>query len=291
MNNFVLSIDWDHTLRNSNALDLGLLSLIFYAKAKEIPVGLTTHRDCHNTTYYMVSEWQDNLAETAESTFPAAISYWQKSFLDGLNLKLDFISARFQPEYHPNSYYEQVILPYEEYLMREMASPLIKQNPQDISVTIKKYLPNVEEVISDDNHFKQAQTRWLTERYPGKTILHIDDDFQVFKNLPGHFEVNQVHTFLFESPAIVKSSAEELNLYELLGIKADAEIFSQENNFQLLEKDDQKWLAVCLWLLTADKIDFYLKHLNSINDPLFQLLASITHQVLHDEQPIKYLAV
>src|SRR5690242_10134687 len=74
----IISIDWDHTFRNMHGLDLNLLSLVCYSKAKGIPVGLTTHRDIENTTLYSLYHWQFKKPENNKIALAAAINYWQE---------------------------------------------------------------------------------------------------------------------------------------------------------------------------------------------------------------------
>ena len=93
----IISIDWDHTLRNLAGLDISILSLILYAKSKNIPVGLTTHRDKENTVLYTLYNWQYEKPKDETIALAAAISYWDKNFFKPYNIELDFINGRYQP--------------------------------------------------------------------------------------------------------------------------------------------------------------------------------------------------
>lgn len=185
----IISIDWDHTFRNMNGLDLNILSLVCYAKAKNIPVGLTTHRDIENTTLYALYYWQFKKPENDKIALAAAIHYWQKYFLDPINVKFDFVNAKYQPNYSNENYYEKVLLPHEMKLAFEIKQKNILDAPDMVKQIIHQY--QQKEDLIDNNEFKGSQLDWLVKHYENKcngTIYHIDDSREVCDFLLDEFQ-------------------------------------------------------------------------------------------------------
>lgn len=130
----IISIDWDHTFRNISGLDLNILSLIFYAKSKNIPVGLTTHRDVENTILYTLYYWQYQKPEDETMALAAAISYWDEHLFKPCHIQFDFINARYQPLHDNTNYYQQILYPLE----KKLAEDIITNHILDDMMTVQK---------------------------------------------------------------------------------------------------------------------------------------------------------
>lgn len=81
---------------------------------KNIPVGLTTHRDIENTALYTLYYWQYEKPEDEATALAAAISYWDKHLFKSYNIQFDFINARYQPLHGDINYYQHFLLPLEK---------------------------------------------------------------------------------------------------------------------------------------------------------------------------------
>ncbi|MGB6977313.1 MAG: hypothetical protein WBE18_07685 [Gammaproteobacteria bacterium] len=258
--NLILSIDWDHTLRNLSGLDINILSLIAYANSRQIPVGLTTHRDIENTTLYTLHYWQYEKPKAESTALAAAISYWNTRFFDPLNIKIDFINARYQPLYNKSNYYNQVLLPHENCLANDIIVKGILQDSNRVRDAIKNYALQKEPAFENNEH-KEAQISWLGNRYAREfdkiVIYHIDDDKELCEALPK--KIKQM-TATNENIAVkivpycimpLFANKESLPLLQDIGLMDDIELFLNHCNSSMIPFADNpsRCLSVCLCLL------------------------------------------
>ncbi len=240
----IISIDWDHTFRNMAGIDLGILSLVLYAKAKQIPVGITTHRDLENTTLYTLYPWQHQIADDEHDALAAAISYWDEHLFKPLNITFDFINARHQVRYAQGNYYEDKLLPLEKKLAQEIIHNHILNNPALVREKIQQYAMIEEPVFNNDA--KQAQIVWLSQQFSHHEtfpmIFHIDDSHEVIQQLP--FEFPHVQTIFYEhAPFFSNQGCEKL--------LSDIGFIEDIQNFSLTAwlENPLQGLALCLALL------------------------------------------
>lgn len=185
----IISIDWDHTLRKMDGLDVNILILMFYAQANNISIGLTTHRDIENTTLYTLYHWQYQIPENNYAALAAAISYWNTAFFSRMNIKLNFINARYQPLFNDSNYYEKTLLPIENALAKEIINDKILENPRTVRSKISEHINRKKEAPISSNQYKEKQILWLYEQYNRMsegsiTIVHLDDDKDTCHWLP-----------------------------------------------------------------------------------------------------------
>lgn len=296
----IISIDWDHTFRNMHGLDLNILTLICYANAKGIPVGLTTHRDIENTTLYSMYQKPEN----NKIALAAAINYWQRYFLDAINIKCDFINARYQPNYHNENYYEKVVLPHEMNLAFEIKQKNLLDNPEAINKIISQY--QQKEGIINNNEFKGSQINWLSNHYENKfngTIYHIDDSHEVCNflldefqkmNPASHIKINTI--FYNKSPMFYNEKCGML--LEDIGLFADWESFLK-NGCAPSCNNNLLYLSLCL---LATQIGFTdtdilnktrenlskLTLLDAANNELIALIQDIVNKIEKNIQPIHF---
>lgn len=176
----IISIDWDHTFRNMHGLDLNMLAVVCYAQAKNIAVGLTTHRDIENTTLYSLYHWQFQKPKNKEMALAAAIHYWQKYLFYPLEIKFDFINARYQPNYENSNYYEKILLPHELNLFLEIEQKNILQDQEAVKNKVVQHQKKEDSI--QHNEFKGAQINWLIKHYENNfngALYHIDDSQEV----------------------------------------------------------------------------------------------------------------
>lgn len=186
MDNLIISIDWDHTLRKTEGLDINLLILVLYALAKKIPIGLTTHRDIESTVLYSLYFWQNHPPKYNEEALSAFISYWQTLFFTPMNIEFDFINARYQPISGNQNYYSSVLLPLEKKLADEIVVNDILKEPHIVRLKILEYTSQ-KESLTESDQFKEKQMEWICNKYKGQlpiNIVHIDDNETLTHNLP-----------------------------------------------------------------------------------------------------------
>lgn len=188
INEMIISIDWDHTLRRTNGLDLNLVILMMYAQANSIPFGITSHRDIENTVLYTLYYWQHRAPERNCDALAAAINYWLNGFFMPMHIKFDFINTRYQPMFKDKNYYQDVLLAVELELESKINKNKILQNQPLVRSTIAELTSNKEQLMPD-NEYKESQIAWLCEKYihqsdKNKLIVHIDDDQKLCHHLP-----------------------------------------------------------------------------------------------------------
>jgi hypothetical protein len=243
--NLILSIDWDHTFRNTEGLDLQILGLVCYAQAKNIPWGLTTHRDIENTTLYAFDSDQNTVDALATTIY-----YWQQHILKPFGLQANFINARYQPLYVDSNYYQQIVLPHEKQLTADIVEQTILQNPQAMREKLRYYV-TIREPILTNNEFKQAQLKWLNDHYahtPSTIIFHIDDHEPLCRywqtaNDPYLQAIHYATTPLF-------SNASASLLAEKIGLLADLAWFIQTlTTAAAFQENPRLCLALCLFAM------------------------------------------
>lgn len=276
----IISIDWDHTLRNLQGLDLNILALINYAKAKKIPVGLTTHRDIENTTLYSLYYWQNQQPANIKIPLAAAISYWP--------VTVDFINARYQPLYLEENYYEKIILPHEKMLAFEINENKLLADPNKVKSFLAKYHEFKEGELKD-NEFKEAQINWLNNQYKG-TIYHIDDNQDVCRVLPKTFK--NVQTFWYQqAPLLANESCG--SIFNDIGFIEDWDAFIAHEGAPFSD-NEELYLSLCLFATQYcyHEINFLEKialHLNQIMSPQVFLIKDLIQQIKEKQQPVHFI--
>jgi hypothetical protein len=302
--NPIISIDWDHTFRNMHGLDLNIFSLVCYAKAKNITIGLTTHRDIENTTLYSLYYWQFKKPENIKTPLAAAINYWQKYFLDTFNVKFDFINARYQPNYQNENYYDKFLLPHELNLSFEIRHKNILDDSKKVKNIITQY--QHKEAIIDNNDFKGAQLNWLAEHYKNNfngTIYHIDDSHDVCHFLLDEFKkVNadhnvKINTIFYDKATMFYNDHCAMFLREI-GLLSDLENFLQ-NGCVPCSNNHFLYLSHCLLATQMcytdtnilNKIEIYLSNLalyDNESNKLCSLIQNIIGKIKETGQPIHF---
>lgn len=254
----IISIDWDHTLRKMDGLNLNLLILILYAQAKKIPVGLTTHRDIENTTLYTLHHSQFSPPENNDDALAAAIFYWQQHIFSPLKIKFDFINARYQPICDALNYYESVLLPLETQLADDILTQKILLSPERVREKIKTYTAQQETKLIHNN-YKEMQIAWLCHQYDEDhlSIIHLDDDDQLIQNLPSSFKnyyqqekIVDLKTIHVEDESLLRNEM-YFNFLKQIGFIDDAETFIQADDMhlkQFLFCNQRLALSLCLLL-------------------------------------------
>ena len=194
----LLSIDWDHTLRQLSGLDTQILTLIIYCQGMGIPVGLTTHRDRENFVLYSLYYWQYEQPQHKADALAAAIDYWQQTWFEPMGIKFDFINARYQPLYEEQNYYFAELQPFE----RELAAKIHQKGFFTDTATVKQCIAEYtqkKEPSMLNNEYKQAQIAWLAKQYGSVAkdtleIWHIDDCEKVIANLPSAFQEHREYS-------------------------------------------------------------------------------------------------
>lgn len=206
MNNTrIISIDWDHTFRNMEGIDLGILAIVLYAQSLAIPVGITTHRDQENTTLYTLYAWQYKKPDTQAHALAAAISYWDAHLFKLLNINFDFINARHQVNSGEENYYQNVLLPLEKKLSHEIIANNILNDGSIVRKKLQEYA--IAEGAVENNEFKEAQILWLSEKFSERDALpiiyHIDDSADVCQQLANRFR--HVNTVFYEQSPLLSN--------------------------------------------------------------------------------------
>ncbi len=260
--NVIISIDWDHTLRNMEGIDLNLLALVLYAKSKNIPVGLTTHRDLENTTLYTLYYWQYEKPKNESDALAAAISYWDKHLFKPLNITFDFINARYQPRYQHDNYYQEKLFPLEQKLAEEIILNRILDDRDIVQEKIKQYA-QVESIL-EGNEYKETQIRWLLNFFQpiedSFTLYHVDDNKEVCQHLSKQRSVNAI--FYEKSPLF--SNEISVELLENIGLLDDMQRLMEHDVVDIFD-NQQRWLAVIMAIL----------QMPYINNEIFLIIESV----------------
>ncbi|MFI4956159.1 MAG: hypothetical protein ACHQAX_02995 [Gammaproteobacteria bacterium] len=271
----IISIDWDHTFRNVTGIDLNILALVLYAQSKQIPVGLTTHRDLENTTLYTLYHWQHGPHSNDErDALAAAIHYWDENLFKPLNIRFDFINARYQPRCKGINYYQHSILPLEKRLAEEILVNGILNAPEVVRNKIGEYA--VPEELLDNNEFKEAQIFWLSNMYQHvhdhATLYHIDDSRDVCDFLPEKLTQLKngltVKTILYRSSPLFSNKA-CLECLSDIGLLDDINDFINQHEIENLIQDHRKCLAVVMAVLQMD----------GLSDEVISTIEDVLHEI------------
>jgi hypothetical protein len=273
----IISIDWDHTFRNVSGIDLNILALVLYAQSKQIPVGLTTHRDLENTTLYSLYHWQyARHSMDKRDALAAAIHYWDENLFKPLNIRFDFINARYQPRCNDISYYHHFILPLEKSLAEEILTHGILNDPEVVRNKIKEYA--ISEGLMDNNEFKEAQILWLSNVYQhvhaNATLYHIDDSRDVCEYLPEKFlELHPqtrltVKTIFYQNSPLFSNQSHVECLADI-GLLTDISLFINHQEIKNLLQNHQRCLAVVMAVLQSD----------SLSDDVFATIDDVLNEI------------
>lgn len=295
----LISIDWDHTFRNTHGLDLNLLALVCYANAKNIPIGLTTHRDIENTTLYTLYHWQYEKPNHDSVALAAAINYWLNNILRPLNIKLNFINARYQPNYHQKNYYNEVLLPHEQILAHEIKLNNLLDDRDNVKRMILKY-QKVNEGEINHNEYKGAQIAWLSEYFKNKfsgRIYHIDDNSDVcdllvddLENIKSdNIDVNTI--YYHDAPLFANKSCAAL--LKDIGLIDDWERFIT-NNYLPFCDNYSLYLSLCFFATQVcysennilEQVSTNLHKNTFFNNNLSSFIKKIINKTLQTGQPV-----
>lgn len=291
-----------------DGLDINLLMLALYANAKQIPVGLTTHRDIENTTLYTFCPALENNETSNDDALAAAISYWNEALFSQMELNFDFINARYQPIYNEKNYYETTLLPFEKRLADDINLQNFLNDRDKIELKMTEYL-SLKEPVMANNDYKELQINWLCERYAqhinkGSPVFHLDDDANVTKHLQSALEKKHQSKSvkpIFMDDESLLANPPFLALLEHIGVIEYAkQLMSQDNltpDHPLLA-NSRAVLSAGLLLAqanyekdeTLEKINDIFSKLKDKDNNCFMITNDIFVAICQQRQPVRLIA-